>query len=46
MFLSAVWPLNLTAPIHGRGPIAEQVQICSDEETLIYIMEWSEGDQI
>ncbi len=33
MFLSAVWILILTAPIHCRGSIGEQViQICSDEE--------------
>ncbi len=39
MFLSAVWTLILTAPIHCRGSIAEQV-ICNatflpktDEET-------------
>ncbi len=25
MFLSAVWPLILTAPIHYRGSIGEQV---------------------
>ncbi len=39
MFLSAVWTLILTAPIHCRGSIAEQVmyakflQICSNEES-------------
>ncbi len=35
MFLSAVWTLILTAPIHCRGSIAEDtfLQICSDEET-------------
>ncbi len=35
MFLSAVWTLILTAPIHCRGFIGEQVilQISSDEET-------------
>ncbi len=41
MFLSAVWTLILTAPIHCRGFIGEQVmysnatflQICSNEET-------------
>ncbi len=37
MFLSVVWTLILTAPIHCRGFIAEQVitkrlQTCSDEE--------------
>ncbi len=37
-FLSAVWTLVLTAPIHCRGSIGEQVindkflQICYDEE--------------
>ncbi len=34
MFLSAVWTLILTAPIHYRGSIGEEIlQICSDEET-------------
>ncbi len=41
MFLSAVWTLILTAPIHCRGSTGEQVSycylgflhICSDEET-------------
>ncbi len=44
MFLSAVWTLILTAPIHCRGSIGERViackwqdanflQICSNEET-------------
>ncbi len=34
MFLSVVWTLILTAPIHCRGSIGEQVcQICSHEET-------------
>ncbi len=34
IFLSAVWTFILTAPIHYRGSIGEQViQICSDEET-------------
>ncbi len=41
MFLSAVWSLILTAPIHCRGSTGEQVpycyfgflHICSDEET-------------
>ncbi len=28
MFLSAVWTLILTAPIHCRGSIAEQVMEC------------------
>ncbi len=28
MFLSAVWTLILTAPIHCRGSIAEQVMQC------------------
>ncbi len=44
MFLSAVWTLILTAPIHCRGSIGEQVvntflQICSEEENLIYILD-------
>ncbi len=39
MFISAVWTLFLTAPIHCRGSIDEQVcnaivlRMCSDEET-------------
>ncbi len=34
MFLSAVWSLILTAPIHCRAFIGEEIlQICSDEET-------------
>ncbi len=39
MFLSAVWILILTAPIHCRGSIGDKwwnatfLQICSDEET-------------
>ncbi len=30
IFLSAVWTLVLTAPIHCRGSIAEQVKISSN----------------
>ncbi len=51
MFLSAVWTLILTAPIHCRGSIAEQVmenatvhQIC-DEETHFHLG-WPEGEYI
>ncbi len=29
MFLSAVWALILTAPIHCRGSIGEQVMLCN-----------------
>ncbi len=38
MFLSAVWTFILTAPIHCRWSISEQV-ICSDEETNL-ITSW------
>ncbi len=33
-FLSAIWTLILTAPIHCRGFIDEQVNFCSHEETI------------
>ncbi len=40
MFLSAVWTLILTAPIHCRASIAEQVMYCyiSPRNKLIYIL--------
>ncbi len=34
MFLSAVWTLILTAPIHCRGSIAEQVMKCKISPNL------------
>ncbi len=34
MFLSALWTLILTAPIHCRGSIAEQVMQCCNYSTL------------
>ncbi len=46
MFLSSAWTLILTAPIHCRASIAEQMmeflQICSNDETnsSIYCMGW------
>ncbi len=42
MFLSAVWTLILTAPIHCKGSIAEQVMECfpkTDEETNSKILD-------
>ncbi len=43
MFLSAVWTLILTAPIHCRGSIGDPsdliLNICSDEETISYILD-------
>ncbi len=44
MFLSAVWTLILTAPIHCRGSIGEQVMECYfskfDKETILsYILD-------
>ncbi len=47
MFLSAVWILILTAPIHYRGSISDQAMscyicpnlFCFDEEKLIYILD-------
>ncbi len=36
MFLSAVWTLILTAPIHCRASDATFLQICSDEETISF----------
>ncbi len=44
MFLSAVWTLILTAPIHCKVSFGEQVMQCyaspnfSDEEKLSYIL--------
>ncbi len=35
MFLSAVWTLILTAPIHSRGSISEQVMECYISPNLI-----------
>ncbi len=42
MFLSAVWTLNLTAPIHCRGYNTKFLQICSDEQTnsFTYACKW------
>ncbi len=42
MFLSAVWTLILTAPIHCRASIAKQVMQCltSDEETNLSSLSW------
>ncbi len=42
MFLSAVWTLILTAPIHCRASIAKQVMQCltSDEETHSSSSSW------
>ncbi len=34
MFLSAVWTLILTAPIHSRGSIGEQVMYCYTSPNL------------
>ncbi len=35
MFLSAVWTLNLTAPIHFRGFIGEQMISCYISQNLM-----------
>ncbi len=51
MFLSAVWTLILTAPIHCRGSIAEQVMECyispnlMKKQTHLHIG-WPEGEHI
>ncbi len=37
MFLSAVWTLILTAPIHCRGSVGEQVMLMMNK--LIYILD-------
>ncbi len=42
VFLSAVWTLILTAPIHCRASIAEQVMWCYISPNL----EWAEGKEI
>ncbi len=36
MFLSAVWTLILTAPIHCRGSIVEQVMLCNISLNLVW----------
>ncbi len=51
MFLSAVWTLILTAPIHCRGSIAEQVMQCyispnlMEKQTRLHLG-WPEGEDI
>ncbi len=48
MFLSAVWTLILTAPIHCRGSIDEQVMEFSNSPTLMkkQTLRWFQGDYI
>ncbi len=47
MFLSAVWTLILTAPIHCRGSIAEQVKECYISPNLTHLhLGWPEGEYI
>ncbi len=51
MFLSAVWTLILTAPIHCRGSIAEQVMECYISQNLMkkqnhLLLEWPEAEYI
>ncbi len=52
MFLSAVWTLILTAPIHCRASIAEQVEMLHfsrsvrmKKQTHLHLG-WSEGEYI
>jgi len=51
MFLSAVWTLILTAPIHCRGAISEQVMQCyispnlMKKQTHLHLA-WAEVEQI
>ncbi len=44
MFLSAVWTLILTAPIHCRGSIGEQ--ICTNEKKNHLHLGWPEGELV
>ncbi len=51
IFLSAVWTLILTAPIHCRGSIAEQVMQCYISPNLMkkqthLHLGWPEGEDI
>ncbi len=51
MFLSAVWTLILTAPIHCRGSIAEQVMECYISPNLMkkqthLHLGWPQGEHI
>ncbi len=51
MFLSAVWTLILTAPIHCRGSIAEEVMECYIYPNLMkkhthLHLGWPEGEHI
>ncbi len=51
MFLSAVWTLILTAPIHCRGSIAEQVMECYISPNLMkkqthLHLRWPEDEEI
>ncbi len=53
MFLSAIWTLTLTAPIHCRGSIVEQVMQCYISPNLFQWrkqicphFEWPEGEYI
>ncbi len=51
MFLSAVWTLILTAPIHCRGSIAEQVMQCNISPNLMkkqthLLLGWPEDEHI
>ncbi len=49
LFLSNVWTLILTAPIHCRASIAEQVMLHfskSDEETNSLNLAWSDGEKM
>ncbi len=43
MFLSGVWTLMLTAPIHCRGSIAEQVSNLMKKQTHLHLR-WPEGE--
>ncbi len=47
VFKSAVWTSILTAPIHSRGSIGEQIMYCKIfpwRNNLIYIPGWPEGE--
>ncbi len=51
MFLSAIWTLILTAPIHCRGCTGEQVvakcpNISSNKETKNLHLGWLEGENM
>ncbi len=51
MFLSAVWTLILTAPIHCSGSISEKVMQCYISPNLMkkqthQHLGWSEGEDI